>query len=79
MELQAIFQLKFIGLKLKLKEVFFKEEIKILDRVVIKYVTNGKQLEDLTHGEAPYIGTEPNKEIVYELAYYRGTDFTENA
>ncbi len=60
--------------------IFSKEEIKILDRVVIKYGNlNGKQLEDLTHGEAPYIGTEPNKEIVYELAYYRGTDFTENA
>ncbi|MEK7553650.1 MAG: Panacea domain-containing protein [Patescibacteria group bacterium] len=57
--------------------VFSKEEIEMLDRVIIKYGNlNGKQLEDLTHAEAPYIGTEPKKEIPYELAFYRGTDFS---
>ncbi len=57
--------------------VFSKEEIEMLDRVIIKYGNlNGKQLEDLTHAEAPYVGTEPKKEIPYELAFYRGTDFS---
>lgn len=60
--------------------VFTEEEIKMLDRIVKKYGNlNGKQLEDLTHAEAPYLGTEPKKIIPYELSYYRGTDFSENA
>ncbi|MBI2591821.1 MAG: SocA family protein [Candidatus Brennerbacteria bacterium] len=58
--------------------VFDDEEKKILDRVVIKYGhLNGKQLEELSHAEAPYIGTELRKEIPYELAFYRGTDFSD--
>ena len=60
--------------------VFSQEEKEMLDRVILKYGhLNGKQLEDLTHAEAPYIGTEPKKEIPYELAFYRGTDFNINA
>jgi uncharacterized phage-associated protein len=60
--------------------VFSKEEIEMLDRVIVRYGNlNGKQLEDLTHAEAPYIGTEPKKEIPYELAFYRGTDFNNHA
>lgn len=60
--------------------IFSEEEMKILNRVIKKYGNlNGKQLEDLTHAEAPYIGTEPKKIIPYELSYYRGTDFSENA
>jgi len=60
--------------------VFSKEEKEMLDRVIKKYGNlNGKQLEDLTHAEAPYIGTELKKEIPYELAFYRGTDFTNHA
>lgn len=59
---------------------FTKEEKNMLDRIITKYGhLNGKQLEDLTHAEAPYIGTEPKKEIYYELAFYRGTDFSEHA
>ena len=59
---------------------FSKEERQILDRVILKYGNlSGKQLEDLTHAEAPYIGTAPNQEIAYELAYYRGTNMDENA
>jgi uncharacterized phage-associated protein len=60
--------------------VFSKEEKGMLDRVIKKYGSlNGKQLEDLTHAEAPYLGTEPKKEIAYELAFYRGTDFNNHA
>ena len=59
--------------------IFSKDEIEMLNRVIKKYGNlNGKQLEDLTHAEAPYIGTEPKKEIPYELAFYRGTDFSNN-
>lgn len=55
--------------------VFSVEEMKVIDRVIQKYgQLTGKQLEDLSHAEAPYIATEPNKEIMYELAFYRGTD-----
>ena len=58
--------------------VFSADEKKMLDRVVTKYGhLTGKQLEDLTHAEAPYAGTEPGKEIYYELSYYRGTEFAE--
>lgn len=59
---------------------FSQEEKKMLDRVIKKYGhLNGKQLEDLTHAEAPYVGTESKEEIPYELAFYRGTDFNDNA
>jgi uncharacterized phage-associated protein len=58
--------------------LFSADERKILDRVVIKYGhLNGRQLEELTHAEAPYNGTEPLQEIPYELAYYRATDFAD--
>ena len=58
--------------------VFSAEEKKIIDRVILKYGhLNGRQLEELTHAEAPYNGTEPLKEIPYELAYYRATDFAD--
>ncbi|MDP3935067.1 MAG: Panacea domain-containing protein, partial [Candidatus Giovannonibacteria bacterium] len=60
------------------ESIFSAEEIKILDRVVIKYGhLNGKQLEELSHAEAPYVGTEPSKIIPYELSFYRGTDFND--
>lgn len=56
--------------------VFTESEMRIIDRVIEKYgKLSGKQLEDLSHAEAPYIGTEAGKEIAYELAFYRGTDF----
>ena len=58
--------------------VFDEEEKKMLDRIAEKYGhLNGKQLEELSHAEAPYIGTELRKEIPYELAFYRGTDFSD--
>ncbi len=58
--------------------VFDKNEIDMLDRIIVRYGhLNGKQLEELSHAEAPYIGTELKKEIPYELAFYRGTDFSD--
>ncbi len=67
-------------LKDPITSVFSKEEIEMLDRVIKKYGNlNGKQLEDLTHAEAPYSGTKQNEEIFYELAFYRGTDFNNHA
>jgi uncharacterized phage-associated protein len=53
-------------------------EIKMLDRVVARYGNlNGKQLQELSHAEAPYVGTPLREEIPYELAFYRGTDFSD--
>lgn len=58
--------------------VFDEEERKMLDRIIIKYGhLTGKQLENLSHNEAPYVGTELRKQIPYELAFYRGTDFSD--
>lgn len=57
---------------------FSEEEKCMLDRIVLKYgQLNGKQLEELSHAEAPYIGTELREEIPYELSYYRETDFSD--
>lgn len=62
------------------KAVFDESEKAMLDRVIVKYgQLNGKQLEELTHAEAPYVGTAPSEEIAYELSLYRGTDFSEDA
>ena len=66
--------------KEKPEKIFSKDEQDVLDRVILKYGhLTGKQLEDLTHAEAPYIGTAPNQEMAYELAFYRGTNSDENA
>lgn len=66
--------------KEKPKGILTKEELRILDRVALKYGhLTGKQLEDLTHAEAPYIGTAVNQEIAYELSFYRGTNLNEDA
>ena len=55
-----------------------ENELKMLDRIATKYgQLNGKQLEELSHAEAPYIATELRQEIPYELAFYRGTDFSD--
>jgi uncharacterized phage-associated protein len=57
--------------------VFDIEEVEMLTRVCLKYGgLSDKQLENLTGAEAPYVGTELNSEIFYELAIYRGTDFS---
>lgn len=57
-------------------QMFSEEEKYILDRVVSKYgKLNGKQLEDLTHGEAPWNGVKFGETIPFELAFYRDTEF----
>jgi len=54
------------------------DEQKMLDRVATKYGNlSGKQLQELSHAEAPYVGTPLTQEIPYELAFYRGTDFSD--
>src|SRR5271170_8070237 len=46
------------------------DEKKMLDRIVTKYGhLSGKQLQELSHVEAPYIATELKHEIPYELAF----------
>ncbi len=58
--------------------VFDTNEIKILNRVIVKYgQLTGKQLEDISHAEAPFVGTNLAEEIPYELTFYRGTDFSD--
>lgn len=58
--------------------VFDEDDKFILQRVVTLYgKLTGKQLEDLTHGEAPFIATEQSKDIAFDLAFYRGTDFSD--
>ncbi len=54
--------------------VFNKDELEIIDSVFTKYGNlNGTELEVISHSQAPYVGTEADKEIAYELALYRGT------
>lgn len=56
--------------------VFDEDDKFILNRVVKQYGgLTGKQLEDLSHAEAPFIATEQSQEIAFDLAFYRGTDF----
>ncbi|MBQ8992137.1 SocA family protein [Candidatus Saccharibacteria bacterium] len=58
------------------ESVFSEDEKYILDRVIKKYGgLTGKQLEVLTHQEAPFVATDQSEEIAYELSFYRGTEF----
>lgn len=58
--------------------VFSVEEKRMLKRIVTRYGhLTGKQLQDLTHAEAPYSAAKPNEEVPYEFTYYRGTDFSD--
>lgn len=67
----------FTALKKPDMSVFDADDIIILERVVKTYGNlNGKQLENLTHQEAPYVATAPDQVIDYELAFYRETDFS---
>lgn len=61
------------------ESVFSEDEKYILDRVIRKYGgLTGKQLEVLTHQEAPFVATDQSEEIAYELAFYRGTEFEDD-
>ena len=56
--------------------VFTKDELDMLKRVTRKYGNmTGKQLENLTHREAPYLAIDEGEEMPLELAHYRGTEF----
>jgi len=49
-----------------------KEELIMLEEVASKWEKfTGSEMKMATHGEAPWISTEPNKVIDYNLAYYR--------
>lgn len=53
-----------------------KEEKKMIDRVIKLYGDKtGRQLEELTHKEAPYLAVDEGEEMPFELAHYRGTVF----
>jgi uncharacterized phage-associated protein len=57
-------------------KLFTKQEILMLKRVIKKYGgKTGKELEDLTHKEAPYLAVNDGEEMPLELAHYRGTHF----
>lgn len=56
--------------------VFDADDLFVINRVVRKYGNlDGMELEALTHAEAPWVGTDRNAVIGFELAFYRGTDF----
>lgn len=60
--------------------VFNDTDLRILKRVAQKYSRlNGRQLENLTHSEAPWVASEDFDTIPFELAFYRGTDFSDAA
>jgi len=53
---------------------FTKEERKMLDRVVKKYgALTGKDLQELSHAQAPYNAVDLNEVIPYEFSFYRDT------
>ncbi len=55
-----------------------EQEKQMLDRVAKKYGgLTGKQLQELTHAEAPYSAAKANEEVPYEFTYYRSTDFSD--
>ena len=52
--------------------LFTKEELTMLEEVAEKWEKlSGSEMKMATHGEAPWIATEPNGVIDYNLAYYR--------
>ncbi|MFH1048119.1 MAG: type II toxin-antitoxin system antitoxin SocA domain-containing protein [Patescibacteria group bacterium] len=51
---------------------FSKEELMMLEEIADKWERfSGSEMKTASHGEAPWIATEPNKIIDYNLAYYR--------
>lgn len=54
--------------------VFDKEEILLLEELASKWQRfSGAEMKSASHGEAPWIATEQNGIIDYNLAYYRNT------
>lgn len=53
---------------------FIREERHMLDRVVRKYgALTGKDLQDLSHAQAPFNAVDLNEVIPYEFSFYRDT------
>lgn len=71
--------LEYKNLKEPDMEVFDKDDLTILERVINKYgKLNGNELEALTHSEAPWIATPLGEKMFFEMTFYRGTDFESN-
>ena len=57
-----------------LKYDFSKDELHMLNRVIEKYgPLTGKELENLSHNQAPYAAVNLNDVIPYEFSLYRDT------
>jgi uncharacterized phage-associated protein len=53
---------------------FTEQERKMLDRIIRKYgASTGKELEDITHCQAPYNAVDLREAIPYEYTFYRET------
>lgn len=58
--------------------VFDDDDKRVLERVARLYAgKTGKELENQSHEEAPWLGIEEGEHIPFELAFYRETDFTD--
>jgi uncharacterized phage-associated protein len=52
--------------------VFSREELLLLEELASKWERfSGTEMKNATHGEAPWIATEPDGVIDYNLSYYR--------
>lgn len=52
--------------------VFSREEILMMEEIAGKWEKfTGAEMKHASHGEAPWIATEPDQVIDYNLAYYR--------
>jgi len=53
---------------------FSDNELRMLDRVVEKYgPLTGRELENISHSQAPYAAVSLNDVIPYEFSFYRDT------
>lgn len=60
--------------------VFSPDDLTMLERAATRYADmSGKQLEILSHTEAPWLAVEHRDVIPFELAFYRDTDFKDAA
>lgn len=70
---------QYTALKEPDMSIFTDDERFIMKRVIKKYgQLTGKQLEILTHAEAPFIATEQNEIMDYGLTFYRETSFDDS-
>lgn len=61
-----------IPLRMQTTQKLSKEEIQMLDEIACKWEKlTGREMTNASHGEAPWIATEPDKEIDYNLTFYR--------